>query len=147
MKRLLVVFIGLVMVVPAWAEGEVVTHPQAAIASPSYVKGAYDALDSAKQAQLKNDAGTPADVSSTVKTSIAAVSSASDTAMVTEKAIATALDGKIGTVADDTNNASGAPVVTSVIQSGTSVTVTKGEITIPVTSYSQPTAHAQIWLQ
>ena len=151
MKKFLVIFIGLIMIAPAWATGESeTTYPGAAVASPAYVKGAYDALNTAKMNQLQNNASTPADISATVKTSIGTAGengTASDTSMVTEKAVATALAGKIGSVADDANNASGAPVVTAVTQSGTTVTVTKGEITIPVTSYSQPTAHAQIWLQ
>ena len=151
MKKLLFVFIGLIMIVPAMADEEPVVvppaYPESGIASPAYVKGAYDALNTAKMPQLQNNAATPADISSTVKTTLeTTVSDASDTSMVTEKAIATVLQNKVDTVTDATNTY-GATVVTGISKSNGTVTVTKGEITIPVTSYSAPTAHAQIWLQ
>ena len=92
----------------AAATKETVT-PVADVASTSYVKGAYNAaIDeintnrtqinanttaiATKQDQLKNDAGTPADIASTVKTSVAATGSAVDTALVTEKAVRDAID-------------------------------------------------------
>ena len=79
------------------------------VATTSYVKGAYNAMASAvntaigqintdigtKQAQLKNNAGTPANISETVKTMVGAATgdnAASDTALVTEKAVRTAID-------------------------------------------------------
>jgi len=79
------------------------------VATTSYVKGAYNAMASAvntaigeintdigtKQAQLKNNAGTPANISETVKTTVGAATgdnAASDTALVTEKAVRTAID-------------------------------------------------------
>ena len=46
-----------------------------------------------------------------------------------------------------TANNSDAPVVKSISATGCVVTVTKGEVTIPVNSATAPTAHAEIWLQ
>ena len=46
-----------------------------------------------------------------------------------------------------TTNTSGAPIVTNVSASGGTVTVTKGEITIPVGSPTNPTYHTTIWLK
>ena len=51
-----------------------------------------------KQAQLKNDADTPANIDATVLTSIRGVDTASDTSLVTEKAIATKLATKQDTL-------------------------------------------------
>lgn len=51
-----------------------------------------------KQAQLTNDAGTPADISDTVKTTVGAATganAASDTALVTEKAVRDAIDAAV----------------------------------------------------
>ena len=90
----------------AAATKETVT-PTADVASTSYVKGAYNAaIDeinanrtqinanttaiATKQAQLTN--GT-ANVSETVKTSVAEAATASDTSLVTEKAVRDAIDG------------------------------------------------------
>ena len=71
-------------------------------ATANYVDGAYNALNSAKQAKL--------------------------------------------TSSNVTASGSG-PVVTAVTASNGSVTVAKGEVSIPVTSVDSPTAHASIWIQ
>ena len=80
-----------------------------------------------KQAQLMNNAGTPAAISSTVLTSINMTpASASDTALVTEKAISTALNTKLdATTALSTyaalvggNTLNGAQVITNVTNAG-----------------------------
>ena len=52
----------------------------------------------AKQAQLKNDAGTPVNISDTVKTTVGAATgqnAATDDALVTEKAVRTAIDNAV----------------------------------------------------
>jgi len=59
------------------------------------VAGNLVALDTkvgTKQDQLKNDAGVPANISSTVKTTVAAAGATSDTALVTESAVRSAVD-------------------------------------------------------
>ena len=102
----------------------------------------------AKQGQLQNDAVTPANVSTTVKTSVTATpSSASDTNLVTEKAVSTALSGKQNAL-DSTNvveSGSGA-MVTGVTANGGTITVTKSEVTIPVGATSSST-RAVIWFE
>ena len=102
----------------------------------------------AKQGQLQNNAATPADVSTTVKTSVTATpGSASDTNLVTEKAISTALADKQNAL-DSTNVVeSGTGVmVTGVTASNGTVTVSKSEVTIPVGSVGSNT-RAAIWFE
>lgn len=91
------------------------------VAATSFVQGAYNALAgvardhaakidanetaiAGKQAQLKNDAGTPANISDTVKTSVAATG-ASDTALVTEKAVRDAITNAGGQTAQQVEDA------------------------------------------
>ncbi len=62
------------------------------VAATTYVQGAFNTLDTSKQDKLQNNAGTPADISATVKTTVAAAASASDTSLVTEKAVASAVE-------------------------------------------------------
>ena len=62
------------------------------VAATTYVQGAFNALDTSKQDKLQNNAGTPQNISATVKTTVAAASSASDTSLVTEKAVASAVE-------------------------------------------------------
>ena len=79
------------------------------IASTAYVKGAYNAaigavnaVSAAKQNNLMNNATTPVAVSSTVKTSVGAATgenAASDTSLVTEKAVRDAIDAIEGAAA------------------------------------------------
>ena len=113
-----------------------------------FVTASEKSIWNAKQGQLQNDASTPADVSTTVKTSVtAAPSSASDTNLVTEKAISTALSNKQNAL-DSTNvvqSGSGAMVTSVTANSGT-VTVTKSEVTIPVGATTSNT-RAIIWFE
>ena len=58
----------------------------------AYTKTEVDTALAAKQNKLQNNAATPADISATVKTTVAAAANASDTSLVTEKAVATAIE-------------------------------------------------------
>ena len=62
------------------------------VAATTYVQGAFNSLNTSKQDKLQNDAVSPANVSATVKTTVAAASGASDTSLVTEKAVASAIE-------------------------------------------------------
>ena len=85
------------------------------VATTSYVKGAYNDLAghintnvtainanttaiAGKQDQLVNDAGTPADISNTVATTVRAAGSADDETLVTEAAVRAAIDASGSTV-------------------------------------------------
>ena len=68
------------------------------VATTSYVMGAYNALGeviNTKQNQLVNDALVPANISDTVLTTVRAANVASDTNLVTEKAVASAVANAI----------------------------------------------------
>lgn len=52
MKKLFLIFITLIMVSPAFAT-TILTDDNTKVVTASYVKGAYDALNDAKQAKLK----------------------------------------------------------------------------------------------
>ena len=116
MKKLGISLVALMIGLPTMAHatisdisnaGTVTTNTN--VATTSYVKGAYNAMASAvntaigqantdiaaKQNQLKNDAGTPANIADTVKTSVA-TTGASDTVLVTEKAVRDAIDAAQG---------------------------------------------------
>ena len=190
MKKLLFIFLGLILVAPAFADDEEPSTPaivqfispttasvqgsasvsanapkydlntitatdQEHIASAAYVKGAHNSaisainyLEGSKQAQLVNDAASPANVSNTVKTILGTTSTASDTALASELAVATALSGKQATLSSTNVTTSGTgAVVTAVSASDGAVTVTTGQVTIPVGSVSSPTSQAQIWVQ
>lgn len=100
MKKILCFLSIITIISPAFAEGEAVNKATVAAAA-SYVDGAYNALDSAKQDTL--------------------------------------------TSTNVVESGSGA-VVTGVSASNGTVTVTKGEVTIPVGSASSST-RATIWVQ
>ena len=189
MKKFLVIFIGLILVAPAWADNEtpaitqfvspttattqasatvsanapkydlktIVATDQEHIASTAYVKGAHNSalsainyLSDTKQTQLVNDAASPENVSNTVKTILGTTSTATNTALASELAVATALADKQETLTSTnvTESGSGA-IVTGVSASNGAVTVSKGEVTIPVgaASGANVTSHAQIWIQ
>jgi len=195
MKKFLVIFIGLILVAPAWAENETPETPAIAqfvspttastqatatvsanapkydlktitatdqehIASTAYVKGAHNSALSAinylsdhKQAQLRNDAVSPANVSNIVKTTLGTTSTADNESLASELAVATALADKQATLTSTNvvvdSNASSGPVITGVSAAAGVVTVSKGEVTIPVgaASGANVTSHAQIWIQ
>ena len=79
-------------------------------------------------------------------TALTGASQASDTSLVTERAIATVLADKVDTLTNDANNGTH-PLVTALTKSGGTITVTKGEVTIPVGSVASPTSHAEIWIE
>jgi len=64
MKKFLVIFIGLMMIAPVFADEP--TYPTAGIASPSYVYGAFSALDTSKQAALVGDTSDTAEIGDNV---------------------------------------------------------------------------------
>ncbi len=97
MKRVFCVFIGILLVIPAVAE----TVPNTKVVTRSYVEGAYDSIDAAKQDKLSSS---------------------------------------------NVVESNSGPVVTGVTASNGTVTVTKGEVTIPVGSTSS-TTRATIWLE
>lgn len=113
-----------------------------------FVTGIEKSTWNAKQGQLQNDAATPADVSTSVKTSVTATpSSASDTNLVTEKAVSTALSNKQDTLTQTNVVESGSgAMVTGVTASNGTVTVTKSEVTIPVGATTGNT-RAAIWFE
>ena len=95
-----------------------------------------------KQGQLVNDAVTPANIVTTVKTSVTATpASASDTNLVTEKAVSTAIE-TAGTV---TNSGNGA--IQSVTGSGSGITVTRGDAQIVVKSGGNYSSTATMWIE
>ena len=190
MKKLLFIFLGLILVAPAFATGgepetpaitqfispttatsqegaavsenapkydlnTITATDQEHIASAAYVKGAHNSalsainyLEGSKQDQLVNDAASPASVSKTVKTTLGTTSTASNTALASELAVATALSEKQATLSSTNVTTSGTgAVVTGVSASDGTVTVTTGQVTIPVGSASTPTSQAQIWVQ
>lgn len=139
MKKSLAILMGLIIAVPAFADDPepTPTYPNDTVVSASYVKGAYDAV--------MGDVGDKADLGTTAKTTIVAA--------VNE--INTAVGGKQATLESTGNDAnvsvSGTgPVVTGVSASSGAVTVSKGEIQVPVGSMSNSTltvtSHAQIWI-
>ena len=106
----------------------------------------------AKQGQLVNDAVSPANVLTTVKTTVTVTpSSASDTNLVTEKAISTALEGKQATLTSTNVTTTGSvnpgAVVTSVSASSGTVTVTKSDLAVPIKSGSSYTGAVAIWIE
>ena len=116
MKKLGVSLVAVLVGLPMMAHATISTISDAGtatantnVATTSYVKGAYNAMASAvntaigqantdiaaKQAQLVNNAETPANISNTVKTTVGAATgqnAASDEALVTEKAVRDAID-------------------------------------------------------
>ncbi len=130
MKKLGVSLIAILLGLPVVAQadianaGTVTATTNTDVATTSFVAGAYNAAIgeintsraqinanttaiAAKQAQLVNDAGTPANIGATVKTTVAAAASASDTALVTEKAVRTAVDSAITAASYDDTALSG----------------------------------------
>lgn len=99
MRKVFCIFAVFILISPALAEGEI--DKTTVVATVSYVEGAYNTMDAAKQDTL---------TSSNVVESISG------------------------------------PVVTGVTASNGTVTVTKGEVTIPVGSTSS-TNRATIWLE
>ena len=99
MRKVFCIFAVFILISPALAEGEI--DKTTVVATASYVEGAYNTMDAAKQDTL---------------TSSNVVESNSG------------------------------PVVTGVTASNGTVTVTKGEVTIPVGSTSS-TNRATIWLE
>ena len=173
MKKVLTIFAGLVMTVPALAtDPEPNPYPADTVVSASYVKGAYDAVmnvvgtmsdlgDTTANANT-NFAATDdtlveainvldADLGKVTTANMGATSATTVVGAIAE--VNTALTGKQATLSStnvvlDSNNSSGA-VVTGVSASGGTVTVSKGEVTIPVGAASgqNVTSYAQIWIQ
>ena len=118
MKKLGISLVAVLVGLPTIARADLAQLTKANItantnvATTSFVGGAHDALVDAinadrtqintntsdiagKQAQLVNDAQTAANIAGPVKTTVAAAATASDTALVTEKAVRTAVDNAI----------------------------------------------------
>ncbi len=108
MKKAFLIFVALIMVSPAFAVG-VGDGDESKPVAASYVKEAYNALDSAKQSKLFSSGENP------------------------------------NLVVNDTGSA-GKPV-TEIVADGSTVTVKRSEVTVPVGSASSPTGRATIWIQ
>ena len=108
MKKLFLIFIALITVMPAFAV-DAVDADKGKPVSAYYVKEAYNALDTAKQTKL--------------------VSSGANANLVV----------------NDTGSA-GKPV-TEIVADGSTVTVKRSEVTVPVGSSTTPTGRANIWIQ
>ena len=106
MKKIFCILSVLTIVSPVFADDEPATPTiyQTSVATAEYVRGAYNALDDAKQATLSST-----------------------------------------NVIVDTNTSG--PIVTAVSADDGIVTVSKGQVTIPVGSASTPTSQATIWVQ
>lgn len=112
MKKLGISIFALLVATPMMANAavqspsDVTVTTEKRVAATSYVQGAYNAMAAVardhatqidanttaiagKQAQLQNDAGTPANISATVKTSVGATGD--DVSLVTEKAVRDAI--------------------------------------------------------
>jgi len=79
MKKFLIIFVGLIMVAPAFATEPTYLYPEASVASARLVEQAYNALDTAKQPTLYTDTNNP-DSAGTVRQ---AVTSGTSGAVVT----------------------------------------------------------------
>lgn len=144
MKKFLTIFAGLMIVLPVFAdENDPVpetpaapTYPSDVVVSASYVRGAYEAA----VGQIGTTVGTLSDLDTTAQNNIVAAVNEVNTAVGTKQATLTS--------SNVTTTGTG-PVVTAVEANNGSVSVTTGEITIPVggASGNSITGHATIWLQ
>jgi hypothetical protein len=140
MKKFLVIFVGLIMIAPvARANGgneggqqtPVNNYPSDTLVTASYVKGAYDAIDTS--------IGTLADLNTTTKTTVVAAVNEVNTNKQ-EKLTST-------NVTSTTTSGTSGAIVTAVTANNGAVSVTKGDVTVPVGSYASPTSRANIWIQ
>lgn len=114
---------------------------QLGVAATSYVTGAFDALNASKQAKLTTDALVPAAITDTVKTSVSSSSVASDTSLVTEKAVSSAIETAT-TVTDNSNG-----VIQDVSNSGGGLAITRGDAQIVVKSGGVYSSTATMWIE
>ena len=129
MKKLGISLVALMIGLPTLAHATAAQSPADVtvdttkhVAATSFVQGAYNALAgvardhaakidanetaiAGKQAQLKNNAGTPANISDTVATSVRATGTADDTTLVTEKAVRDAITNAGGQTAQQVEDA------------------------------------------
>jgi len=144
MKKFLVIFIGLILVAPAWANGETPAITQ--FVSPTTASGSATVSANPPKYDLKtitvDDQGhiaSTAYVKGAHNSTLSAINYLSDNKQATLTSTNVVVD----------SNASSGPVVTGVSAAAGVVTVSKGEITIPVgaASGANVTSHAQIWVQ
>ena len=153
MKKFLVVFIGLVMIAPAWADEPSITQ----YVSPTHASTQNTATVSANAP--KYDLRTISATDQEHIASTAYVKGAHNSALSAINYLSDAkqeqLVGNSETVATGANagntlgqaSGSSGPVVTGISASGGVVTVTKGQVTLPVGSSSGTGGQATIWIQ
>ena len=107
------------------------TNQASAVVSSNAPKYAFDEITSSDQGHIASTAY----VKGAYNSALSAINYLSDD-----------LDTKVDTVTDAVNTYAH-PVVTSLTKSGDTITVTKGEVTIPVGSASTPSSHATIWIE
>ena len=134
MKRLISILTVLLIATPAMAD------PNTNVATTSYVQGAYDALDSAKQDVIDSSNKLSADLV--------------DDTSTTNKFVTTsdkdAWNAKLSTVTVDNTGVSTdnpAPVVTNVSANNGTITVTSQDLAVPVKSSGSYTGTATIWFE
>lgn len=113
------------------------------VAATSYVQGAYNALAGSKQDKLQNNAGTPADINASVLTSVRAASNASDTNLVTEKAVAGAIETAV--TVSQTGDTYGS--ITAVTNANGGIQVTRGATQVQIKSNNAVTGAAAMWIE
>ena len=131
MKKVLTIFAGLIIAMPAFAtDPEPNPYPTDTVVSASYVKGAYDAV--------MGVVGTMSGLGTSATTLVGAINEVNGAKQATLTSTNVVVD----------SNTSG-PVVTGVTANNGTVTVAKGEVQIPVSAASgqNVTSHAQIWIQ
>ena len=152
MKKISVIFIGLMIVSPMLARAENAAVQYGALTTASTQGSAVVAAQDPKYdlntitTDDQEHIASTAYVKGAHNTALTAINYLSDN----KQAVLDSGSGGNVSVAFPTGytaNNSDAPVVKSVSAAGGTVTVTKGEVTIPVTSATAPTAHAEIWLQ
>ena len=134
MKRLISILTVLLIATPAMAD------PNTNVATTSYVQGAYDALDSAKQDVIDSSNKLSADLV--------------DDTSTTNKFVTTsdkdAWNAKLSTVTVDNTGVSTdnpAPVVTNISANNGTITVTRQDLAVPVKSSGSYTGTATIWFE
>ena len=86
MKKIVLIFAGFALVLPAMAEGEMQLQPTTNIVTTSYVRGAYNTLENAKQAKL-NDTNVITDSNTAAKPLVASVTANNGTVTITKSEV------------------------------------------------------------
>ena len=152
MKKISVIFIGLMIIVPTLVHAENASVQYGALTTASTQGSAVVAANDPKydlNTITTDDQGhiaSTAYVKGAHNTALTAINYLSDNK---QAVLNSGSGGNVSVTFPSgyTANNSDAPVVKSISATGGVVTVTKGEVTIPVNSVTAPTTHAEIWLQ